>query len=302
MNKLNHGHIYQDRISAADAGARLLDFYTRHYPHSTAAEWWERIRAGQVLRNGVAVDPETRMQNGDKLEWHRPPWREPEAPNDFQVIRTEDSFLVANKPAGLPVLPGANFLENTLLFRVREFYGNACSPMHRLGRWTSGSVMFARTHHAAKTLGAALQAGRFVKIYLARVAGTNLAEAFVVRVPIGSVAYAPLGTLHAASETGRAAESHVEVIYRSEQRDESLAKVTILTGRPHQIRIHLAACGHPLAGDPLYGPGGLPKKGGALPGDPGYSLHAWKLRFPHPDTGARTEVECPPPAWAREFK
>jgi 23S rRNA pseudouridine1911/1915/1917 synthase len=72
--------------------------------------------------------------------------------------------------------------------------------------------------------------------------------------------------------------------------------VEIETGRPHQIRIHAAWSGHPLAGDPLYGPGGLPLPGGtAVPSDPGYRLHALRVELLHPRTGAPLVVECAPP-------
>jgi 23S rRNA pseudouridine1911/1915/1917 synthase len=84
---------------------------------------------------------------------------------------------------------------------------------------------------------------------------------------------------------------------------DSLVEVEIATGRPHQIRIHLAAAGHPLAGDPLYGPGGLPQEdAGALPGDPGYLLHSRLLAFRHPETGICLELEAPPPPALRDSR
>jgi 23S rRNA pseudouridine1911/1915/1917 synthase len=80
----------------------------------------------------------------------------------------------------------------------------------------------------------------------------------------------------------------------------SLLEIQIETGRPDQIRIHLAAVGQPLVGDPFYGAGGVPLPDGrALPGDGGYLLHATRLEFPHPRTGMRTIVECPPPPGLR---
>jgi 23S rRNA pseudouridine1911/1915/1917 synthase len=77
--------------------------------------------------------------------------------------------------------------------------------------------------------------------------------------------------------------------------DRTLVAVSIPTGRPHQIRIHLAAAGHPLVGDPLYVGGGVPAADPALPGEGGYRLHAHRLGLLHPATGRRLQLECPPP-------
>ena len=134
------------------------------------------------------------------------------------------------------------------------------------------------------------------KIYRALAAGRPEERNFTVSVPIGRVPYPPLGTLHAASPSGKAAESRVRVL---EHRDQSfLAEIDLITGRPHQIRIHLAAAGYPLTGDPLYGIGGTPLEGSkALPGDPGYRLHAMRLTLPPP---FELELECPPPPELQE--
>ena len=103
-----------------------------------------------------------------------------------------------------------------------------------------------------------------------------------------------LGSLHAADPRGKRALSEVAVLER--RADSFLCDVRISTGRPHQIRIHLAAAGHPLLGDPLYGAGGLPRPDTcALPGDPGYHLHAAELSFRHPRTGRASIIESEPP-------
>jgi len=294
----NKGYVYRDRVCAADEGRGVLDFYSRRYPHSHREEWRARIAAGEVRLNGGPAGSEARLKAGDRLAWHRPPWEEPDAPGEFAALTEEDSFLVVDKPAGLPVLPGAGFMENTLLHRVRERFGPGCNPLHRLGRWTSGAVLFARTRDAARSLGRAMQARRFSKTYLALASGTDLPDRLHITIPIGPVVYPPLGTLHAACENGMPAESLVEVLHRQPDRNITLVRVRITTGRPHQIRIHLAAAGYPLMGDPLYGVEGRPRPGGALPGDPGYRLHAWKLGFPHPRTGKMVDVESPVPEWA----
>ena len=166
--------------------------------------------------------------------------------------------------------------------------------MHRLGRGTSGIVLFARTVAARHPLQAAFSDPRTRKVYRALCSGQPDLDAFAVTAPIGEVPYAPLGFLHAAAPGGRPSESQVTVLER--RPGESLVDVEIRTGRPHQIRIHLAWADHPLVGDPLYGPGGVPLPGTiALPGAPGYLLHAHRLELAHPRTGAWLCLECQPP-------
>jgi 23S rRNA pseudouridine1911/1915/1917 synthase len=137
------------------------------------------------------------------------------------------------------------------------------------------------------------------KTYRALVGPTHLSDTFVLTHPIGRVPYPALGTVYAATPTGKSARSEGRVICRTTT--QTLLEVTIHTGRPHQIRIHLAAAGYPLLGDPLYAPGGLPFPATdrqikmPVPGDCGYWLHAYRLRFIHPRTRSPLEILCPPP-------
>jgi 23S rRNA pseudouridine1911/1915/1917 synthase len=127
-------------------------------------------------------------------------------------------------------------------------------------------------------------------------------DAFTVDAPIGQVPHTRPETVNAYRPDGRPSTSHVRVLRRFPGQDASLVEVTIPTGRPHQIRIHLARAGFPLAGDPLYLPGGVPRADGlddewtTTPGATGYLLHSWKIGFSHPSNGAPVEVVCPPPA------
>lgn len=288
---MNDGYIHSETINQRGAGRRLDAYLADRYRHSTLEDWQAHIAAGRVLVDGGTVPADTLLRLAHVVEWHRPPWQEPHAALDYDVLFSEGDVLVVDKPAGLPTMPGGGFLQHTLLHQLRLTFPNA-SPMHRLGRWTSGAVLCARSTEAAASLAAQFASRSIYKRYRALASGRPSQEAFSVHTPIGPVAYPPTTTLHAASEHGRRALSHVTLVRQNP--DSFVCDVVIETGRPHQIRIHLAAAGHPLVGDPLYSTGGRPGPGcTALPGDPGYQLHAAEIAFASPKTGKRITVTAP---------
>lgn len=287
---MNQGFEYREQVGPQAAGLTVLDHLAARHRHSSAATWRLRLDAGEVSRAGTLARPGDLLRPGDWLAWRRPPWEEPPVPVSWALLHRDAHLLAVAKPRGLPSVPAGGFLENTLQRRVQRLFPEA-APMHRLGRGTSGVMLFTLSREARRELGAAWREGRVEKIYRALVAGRPERDAFTVDVAIGPVAHPRLGQVHAASPDGRSATSYVRVLAR--RGDTTLVEVTIPTGRPHQIRIHLAAAGHPLVGDPLYVAGGLP--GDALPGEGGYWLHAQRLAFAHPVTGARLEIACLPP-------
>lgn len=289
---MNRGYTYTERIDARGAGRALLDYLATRYPHGSAAEWRERIGAAQVRVNGQPVSIDRLLAGGDTLTWARPPWEEPAAPLGFEVLHEEPAFVAVAKPAGLPTLPGGGYFEHTLLALVRARYPEA-APLHRLDRGASGLVLFTRTAAAARAIARDWREGRVLKLYRALVEGSPARDAFAIETPIGRVPHPALGAVFAASATGLAARSELRVLER--RAGESLVEVIIATGRPHQIRIHLAAAGHPLVGEPLYAKGGGLREDAARPGAAGYHLHALRLAFAHPETGALVDIHCPPP-------
>ena len=297
----NFGYTYTDRIPRSDEGLTVAAFYTRRYPHFDEGTWRARIDAGTILRNGAKVVAEEILVRGDVLSYRRPPWEEPEAPVNFGVLFEDEDIIVLDKPSGLPVLPGGGFLETTLLHLARRRFGPLCSPLHRLGRGTSGAILFTRNAPTARILVRAMENRRIRKVYLALASGDVQPDGFTVEAPIGPVPNGSSHNVHAYSPGGRPSISHIRVLRRLPLENASLLEVTIPTGRPHQIRIHLAYAGFPLVGDPLYQTGGLPRFSlgddgrPALPGDLGYHLHSWKIRFPHPTRGEDVEVVSPPP-------
>ena len=287
----NRGYAYRERISHRAAGRTVLA-HLGTFGHTGEEAWRSHLAEGRVTLDGEVPDPEAVLGLGQELIWSRPPWEEPAAPLSTAIL-FEDAHLVAvAKPSGLPTLPGANFLEHTLLALVRRRHPEA-SPLHRLGRGTSGLVLFARTEAARAALARSFREHDLRKIYRALATGHPAAEAFTLETPIGAVPHALLGTVHAASPEGRPSRSEAAVLQRRGD-GTSLMEVTIHTGRPHQIRIHLAAAGHPLVGDPLYLPGGH-ARADAVPGDLGYHLHALRLEGVNPLTGEAFRLFCQAP-------
>ena len=294
---MNEGCEYREQIGPEADGMTVLAYLSRRYDHSSAGEWAERILSGQVRIDSRPARAGSILRQGCELVWQRPPWAEPDAPLTFSILHEDEDILAVAKPAGLPTLPGANYLTATLLYLVRAYAPNA-APLHRLGRWTSGIVLCARNHRSRAALSQQWSANQVGKRYRALAAGDPALDALNISAPIGPVPHTLLGSVQAVSPKGRPSLSQVTVLER--RTGSFLCDVRIATGRPHQIRIHLAAAGHPLTGDPLYSAGGLPAPDSrALPGDPGYHLHAAELRFRHPGTGRDISIECEPPLLLR---
>lgn len=293
---MNAGFEYREQIGGAAAGQSVLAYLAGRYRHSSEAEWQARLERGEVFVEGAPALAHDILRPGSRLTWRRPPWEEPAAPLAFAILFVDPDLLAAAKPRGLPSVPNGGFLEHTLLHLVRRRFPEA-TPLHRLGRGTSGLLLFARTDRARRALAAAFRNRRMEKVYRALVAGIPERASFTVDAPIGLVPHPRLGQVHAASPQGRASKTEVRVL--AERAGDAIVEARIATGRPHQIRIHLAAAGHPLVGDPLYVRGGRPASEPGLPGDGGYHLHAHRLAFRHPRSGQRVEIECGLPSALR---
>jgi len=302
---LNRGYAYTTIIGSKHHGQTLLSHLASLYPHSTPQAWQQKLNNGEVTLNGVTAAGSESVISGQTLVWNRPPWMEPDAPQHFEVLLDDAHLLAVNKPSGLPTLPGGGFMENTLLRLVQKQFPNA-GPVHRLGRATSGIVLFAKTAQAASALCANWNTPKIQKIY--RALAQNIAEhdAYEILTPIGLVPHPRLGQVWAAKSDGKPSKSLARVISRSAGTTANAGtttfEVNLHSGRPHQIRIHLASIGHPLVGDPLYGLGGQPVENlPGLPGDGGYFLHAQFLKFQHPITGEQIHLEAAlPPALRRD--
>lgn len=286
MPEFNGGYAY--RCTAQRAYASLLEFLSQKYTHSSPEVWRSRLENGEISIDGFPLRHDMPLRQGQVVVWQRPPWAEEDVPLAFEVIYQDNDLLAVNKPSGLPTVPAGGFLEHTLLTQVRRRWPTA-SPLHRLGRGTSGLVLFGLHPQAGAAVLRDWRLGQVEKLYLAQSQGVAAQDLYDIRTPIGPVPHPKLGEVFAASPAGKPAHSLARVLER--EKKSTTLEVCIYTGRPHQIRIHLASVGLPLLGDPLYTVGGEARPDG-LPGDLGYRLHAHKLRLRHPRTGEWLELSA----------
>ena len=199
---LNRGYAYATTIGSKHHGQALLSHLASLYRRSTRQAWQERVNRGEVTLNGVTATGSEAVRSGQSLVWNRPPWIEPDCPRHFEVL-FEDAYLLAvNKPSGLPTLPGGGFMENTLLRLVQGEVANA-NPVHRLGRGTTGIVVFARTWQAAATLSANWNRPGIRKIYRALAQHVAEQDAYEIVTPIGLVPHPLIGAVWAANPSGK---------------------------------------------------------------------------------------------------
>jgi 23S rRNA pseudouridine1911/1915/1917 synthase len=291
---LNRGYAYATIISSQYHGQTLLSHLASRYPHSTPQAWQQKLNNGEVTLDGVVATGSESVSSGQSLVWNRPAWIEPDSPQHFEVLFEDPHLLAVNKPGGLPTLPGGGFMENTLLRLVQKRTPHA-NPVHRLGRATTGIVLFAKTSQAASNLFANWNTPGIQKIYRALAQNVAQYDAYEIRTPIGLVPHPLIGSVWAANPQGKPSKSLAKVISRAI--GATTFEVSLYSGRPHQIRIHLASIGHPLVGDPLYGSTGQPLENlPGLPGDGGYFLHAHYLKFHHPITGEHINLEAALPS------
>lgn len=210
-------------------------------------------------------------------------YRPPDVPLD--ILYQDDQIIVANKPAGLLSVPGKlEGRDDCLVSRLQAAHWDTLL-VHRLDCDTSGVMIFARTKQAQGFLGQEFEKRRAKKTYIARVAGEMAADSGHVDLPLGAD-WPNRPRQMVSHEHGRPAQTDWQVIGRSP--GETRVRLSPLTGRSHQLRVHLLALGHPILGDPIYATG-------AARDYPRLMLHAETLALHHPATGEWVEFTAPCP-------
>jgi 23S rRNA pseudouridine1911/1915/1917 synthase len=260
------------------------------------------IGAGWVRVSGAQAKPSHRLRLGERVEGEVPPPEPCElAPEaiPLDIVYEDSSLIVVDKPAGLVVHPAAGHRHGTLVHALLhhckdlEGVGDELRPgiVHRLDKDTSGLLVAAKTHAAHRSLVAQFQAHTVDREYLALVRGAPRQEsgsidAAIGRHPSDRKRYTADGRLTRRSRVARRAVTH----WRVERRlgELTLLRIRLETGRTHQIRVHLASIGLPVAGDPVYGGG---RRAAAALGLRRQALHAARLGFDHPTSGQRLVFE-----------
>jgi 23S rRNA pseudouridine1911/1915/1917 synthase len=293
------------RLAPGAAGLRFDQALAQALPQYSRARLRAWIDAGAVEVDGRPLRPKDRVLGGEQVRIEAQlPVQGAVAPEamPLDVVFSDHTLLVVNKPPGLVVHPGAGNAAHTLQNALLALDpGLALVPraglVHRLDKDTSGLLVVARTLEAHTALVAELAAREVTREYLALCTGVMTAGG-TVDEPIGR--HRTQRTRMAVRSDGREAVTHYRVVQRF--RAHTLVRVTLETGRTHQIRVHLAHVGFPVVGDPVYGgrrriPAGCtPALAAALGAFPRQALHAAHLELTHPGTGRRMGWEAPLPA------
>ena len=269
---------------------RIDNFLLRTLKGVPKSHVYRVLRSGEVRVNSGRVKPDYRLRAGDRIRL--PPIRVSEKkpaarPREFPIVHEDASILVLDKPAGVAVHGGSGVSFGVIeSLRAARPQAKVLELAHRLDRDTSGLLIVAKKRAALVELHRMLRDGEVEKVYLALVKGDYKGPP-EIRAPLHKYVTGSGERRVAVTARGMSAVTRVKVLKRAA--GLTLLEVRLLTGRTHQIRVHLAHVGHPVLGDEKYG-GGDAKR---------LFLHASRLAFRHPLTGEPVRLESPAPVEMR---
>jgi 23S rRNA pseudouridine1911/1915/1917 synthase len=288
-------------VQADEAGQRLDRYLVSKLTAISRTRAQQLIADGMVLVNGGPGKPGYALRIGDEIQILSPRQNKRDSgikpqPLPLDVVYEDQDLLIINKAAGMVVHPAPGHhddtLVNALLARYPDIHWDTADQrpgiIHRLDKDTSGLIIVARNITTQAALVEQMKRREIVKRYLALVEGVVALDQGSIDAPIGrDPRHRQQMTITALSS--REARTHFRVLERFAR--HTMLLLELETGRTHQIRVHLKAIGHPIAGDPVYGSGNT-IRGLSLKRQ---FLHAYQLKFTHPITGASIDVEVPLP-------
>lgn len=307
MNGLSKDSATWHDVEAEAAGQRVDNYLTKRLKGVPKSHIYRILRSGEVRINSRRIGPDYRVQAGDRLRL--PPIRtarpaavprQPPAPHlKADVIYEDEVLLVINKPSGVAVHGGSGISRGIVeLLRLERPEGRFLELVHRLDRETSGVLLLAKRRSALIALHRQLREGAVQKLYYVLVKGRWRDDKRSVKLPLHKYVLASGERRVAVKGDG----SPAHTVFRLERnwKGYSLLEAELKTGRTHQIRVHLAHVGFPVAGDDKYGDFALNKQL-ARQGLKHMFLHAHKVVVAHPQSGATLALEAPLPGELQSF-
>ncbi len=292
------------KIDSTDSGRRIDVFLNENLEEFTRSYLQKCIENGHVTVNSKTVSKNYKLVGGDEIELSVPQPKELDAvPQEIEVdiVYEDDDVVVVNKPKGMVVHPAPGNSDGTLVNALLYHCGGSLSGIggvirpgivHRIDKNTSGILVVAKNDTAHLSLSHQMKEHSINRIYFGVVHGSIKEDSFTIDRPIGRSS-SDRKKMSTTAKKSKEAVTHVTVIDRF--RDFTLCKFQLETGRTHQIRVHLASIGHPLAGDDVYG---VKKVKKSLNGQ---CLHAKTLGFSHPRTGEYVEFSAQLPDYFNKF-
>lgn len=286
-------------VTAADAGKRLDKLLAEQLPELTRSAIQNLMQEGCVTLAGTPLRKNTKASAGDQIWIELPEPKETTlVPEDIplDIVYEDDDIVVINKPRGMVVHPAPGNWSGTLVNALMYHCGDRLSGIngeirpgivHRIDKDTSGLLVVAKNDNAHQSLAQQIKEHSAGRRYYAVVYGAPRENTGSIDAPIARHRFDRKKM--AITEGGREAVTHYEVLER--YRGYTYMAFQLETGRTHQIRVHMAHIGHPILGDPLYGPS---KDKWKLDGQ---CLHAGQLTLTHPATGEHMTFEAPLPAY-----
>ncbi len=283
------------RIPERLNGMTLKACLANLYPHLDDGYWTDEFRGGRVTLGDKVVSEEMVARSGQRYSHWFPNTIEPAVNTEIAILYEDESLLVADKPAPMPMHPRGRFNRNTLVWILRQALSMpGLRPVHRLDANTTGVAIFAKTKAVAAQMQRLFDGGNVIKTYLTQCYGVPSDERFVCSAPISQARTIAGGRMCASARTDENEHEYCNAetqFVRVQVLDDqtSLLEANPITGRTNQIRLHLWHLGHPIVGDPLYLPNGQLGGTQTLEVDVAnrepLRLHAWRVKFQHPITG-----------------
>lgn len=242
------------KVPATFNGVNVLDYLSARFTYQPESGWRQMLLDGRIFCNGAPCEATQPVAKDDVIGCELPDFEAPEVNLDYEIVYEDEWLLGINKPAGLRVHSSGKFVKANLIYHLRHIHQPAypeASLVNRLDADTSGLVLLARNKEVHSQLAQLFVEGGMAKRYLAVVAGCPTPTSGSIDLAIGPVKEAEIPRFWVGGAKAKPAVTHYRTL-RQLSGDFSLLELQPETGRTHQLRVHLAAIGHPIAGDGLY--------------------------------------------------